>query len=153
MENKYNIAVVTKPNNYFPINLRDLKISNNYNTDKLEELDNFTLKYTKNDIMNAIKEANLLDINEDMSLVIIYYEKNDIRTLPILTKEISFDMWKYIKDNYEDKNFKNKVFNFLNNKVEINNLKSAKDLNEFLMIISGVPYIIKRKLYFYLYEK
>ena len=155
MENKYNLAIITKPKNYFPINLLDLKLGCNYNINKLEELDNFTLKYTEEEIRQAIKEANLLDITEDMPLVVIYYEKNVIRTMRALTKNINFDMWQYIKDNYNDKNFKNKIYNFLNSKIEedISNLKVANNLKEFVTIITKLPYIIQRKLYFYLYEK
>ena len=90
-----------------------------------------------------------------MPVVVIYYEKNVIRTMPALTKNINFDMWQYIKDNYNDKNFKNKIYNFLNNKIEedISNLKEANNLKEFVTIITKLPYIIQRKLYFYLYEK
>ena len=39
----------------------------------LEELDAFTLKFTKKEIIDSIKEANLLEINNTMPLVIIYY--------------------------------------------------------------------------------
>ena len=153
MENKYNLAIVTKPKNYFPINLQDLKISNNFNTNKLDELDNFTLKYTEKEIKEAIKEANLLDVQDNMPLKVIYYEKNEIRTMPALTKDITFDMWKVIKDNFLDKNFKNQIFNFLNNKVAVNNLKEAQTLRDYINIITALPYDIQRKLYFYLYEK
>ncbi len=154
MENKYYLAVVTKPNNYFPINLGDLSIANNYNTDDLALIDKFTLQYREQEIKEAIRDANLLEIKDDMPLVVIYYEKKVVRAIPALTKDIDFDMWQVIKENFLDKNFKNKIFNFLNNKIDtLDNLKRADNLNDFIKIISELPYIIQRKLYFYLYEK
>ena len=154
MENKYLLAIIPKPKNYFPLNLPDLKLTKE-NPQTLEELDNFTLKYTEEEIREAIKEANLLEVNDDMPLVVIYYEKNDIRTIPIMSKDLSFDMWKYLKNNYENKNFQNKIYNFLNNKtsIDVAKLKQTNNVSEFLKIITDLPYIIQRKLYFYLYEK
>lgn len=154
MENKYYLAVETKPNNYFPINLLDIKLFNKAST-KIEEIDSLTLKYTKKEIIDAIKEANLLEIDYDMPLVIVYIEKNKTRKAEALTKDNNFDMWQNLKDNYEDKNYCNKIINFLNNKVPeetINFLKNSKGKINFLKIISEIPYFIERKLYFYLYE-
>jgi len=154
MGNKYYLAIETKPNNYFPINLSDLKIGQKTTTN-LEELDALTLKFYKKEIMAAIKEANLLEIEEEMPLVIVYYEKEKARKIKALTKDISFDMWASLKENYEDKNYQNKIFNFLTNRItaeELENLKNSKDKGYFLSNISALPYIVQRKLYFYLYE-
>ena len=156
MGDKYYLAIETKPKNYFPINLLDLNISKNFNTFKLEELDRFTLNYTKEEIIKSIKEANLLEVNEYMPLIVIYYEKNVIRKAEALTKDINFNLWEDIKKNYKDKNYLNKIYNFLNNKIDSNMLKilkSSNNLQDFLTIISNLPYITQRKLYFYLYEK
>ena len=95
MENKYSLAIMIKPKNYFPINISDLKLGD-FNITNLEELDNFTLKFTSKEIKKAIMDANLLDITEDMPLVVIYYEKEVLRNIKALTKDISFDMWKLI---------------------------------------------------------
>lgn len=154
MENKYYLAIETKPNNYFPINLLDIKIFNR-TTNKIEEIDSLTLKYTKKEIIDAIKEANLLEVEYTMPLVIIYVEKEKTRKVEALTKDNSFDMWQKLKDNYQDKNYCNKIINFLNNKIsseEINKMKENKGKEQFLTIISELPYFIERKLYFYLYE-
>lgn len=156
MENKYYLAVETKPNNYFPVNLLDLNIAKNFTTFKLEELDNFTLKFTQAEIRKAIKEANLLDINEHMSLVIIYYEKNVVRKTSVLTKETYYDMWTYLQNNYQDKNLLNKIFNFLKNKIDneaLTKIKNSNNINDFLMLIAQLPYLVQRKMYFYLDEK
>ena len=51
MEDKYYLAIETKPKNFFPINLADLNIAKNFTTWKLEELDNFTLKFTEEEII------------------------------------------------------------------------------------------------------
>jgi len=156
MENKYYIAIETKPKNYFPINLLDLKISNKFNTFSLEELDKFTLKFNKQEIIDSIKESNLLEITNDMPLVVIYYEKNMVRKINALTKDINFDMWKNINDNYKDKNYLNKIYNFLNNKIsseELSEIKECQDIKEFFNKLSYLPYLIQRKLYLYLYEQ
>jgi hypothetical protein len=154
MENKYYLAIETKPNNYFPLNLLDIKLFNK-TPNKIEEIDSLTLKYTKREIMEAIKEANLLEIDYDMPLVIIYVEKEKTRKVEALTKDNSFDMWESLKENYQDKNYCNKIINFLNNKISddtLNILKNNKGQEEFLKIISELPYFTERKLYFYLYE-
>lgn len=155
MEDKYYLAVETKPNNYFPVELLNLSIAKGFTTQKLDELDNFTLKFTKKEIKEAIKEANLLEITDDMDLVIIYNEKKRMRKTQILTKDLDFDMWAYIKVQYNDKNFRNKIYNFLANKIskeELERLKGHDTWEEFVRIILAMPYVIQRKLYFYLYE-
>lgn len=155
METKYYLAVETKPNNYFPINLLDLNISENFNTTKLTELDLFTSKFTKEEIMNSIKDSNLLDINFDMPLVVIYNEKGAMRKAPVLLKDNDYDMWKVLEDNFPNKNFTNKIHNFLKTKIDeytLENIKNAKNSKEFIYAINEMPYTIERKLYFYLYE-
>lgn len=154
MENKYYLAIETKPNNYFPLNLLDIKLFNK-TSNKIEEIDSLTLKHTKKEIMEAIKEANLLEIDYDMPLVIIYVEKEKTRKVEALTKDNNFDMWESLKENYRDKNYCNKIINFLNTKISddtLNILKNNKGQEEFLKIISELPYFTERKLYFYLYE-
>ncbi len=154
MENKYFLAVIPKPNNYFPINLLDLKISKGYNTQVLEELDKFTLKYSLEELKEAIREANLLEVLDSAKIVVIYYEKEDIRSIPVLTKDINFDMWVDIKNNFLDKNYLNRIYNFLSNKMKLNvsELKDIRDIGEYIDFITRLPYIVQRKLYFYLYE-
>ncbi len=155
MENKYYLAVEVRPKNYFPINLLDLKISGGFTSTNLEELDAFTLKFTKSEIMKAVKEANLLDVNDDMPLVVIYYENKYTRKIEALTKDYNYDMWKLLNDKYGDKVFLNKIINFLNHKVDekiIEELKSVQDKIKFLKILGTQPYFVQRKLYFYLYE-
>ena len=71
MENKYYLAVEVKPKNYFPIDLFNLKIANSFTSTNLDEIDAFTQKFTKKEIMNAIKEANLLEVEDTMPLVVI----------------------------------------------------------------------------------
>ncbi len=156
MEDKYYLAIETKPKNFFPINLADLNIAKNFTTWKLEELDNFTLKFTEEEIIKSIREANLLDITENMAVVIIYYEKNVVRKAEVLTKEKYYDMWAYLKDNYQNKNLLNKIYNFLNNKVDseiLTKLKNNSNVNDFLNALMKLQYSVQRKLYFYLYEK
>ena len=155
MENKYYLAVEVRPKNYFPINLLDLKISRGFTSTNLEELDAFTLKFTKSEIMKAVKEANLLDVNDDMPLVVIYYENKYTRKIEALTKDYNYDMWKLLNDKYGDKVFLNKIINFLNHKVDekiIEELKRVQDKIKFLKILGTLPYFVQRKLYFYLYE-
>ncbi len=155
MEDTYYLAVETKPNNYFPINLIDLNLIPKNTTTKLEELDKFTLNYTIEELRKAIKESNILDIDDNMPLVIIYNEKHATRKINVLTKDISFDMWKYIKDNFSNKNFLNKVYNFLQNKTSTNlsAIKNPQDIKEYISNLAKLPYPVTRKLYFYLYEK
>lgn len=156
MDNRYYLAVETKPNNYFPIDLLDLKISPSYPIIKLEELDNFTLKYTIKEIRDAIKEANLLNINDDMPLVIIYKEKEMVRKALPLTKDNNYDMYSKLKEKFSDKSYMNMIYNFLNKKVASDNLiklKNSSTLEEFLNILANIPYLTQRKLYLYLYEK
>ena len=156
MENKYYLAVETKPKNYFPIDLSNLSISNGFTSFQLAELDSFTLKFTKKDIMDSIKEANLLEIEDNMPLVIIYHEKEMVRKTEVLTKDIQFDLWQDIHQNFENKLYLNKIYNFLHKKIDdedFNKLKKSLNEDVFLNEINHLPYMIQRKLYFYLYEK
>ena len=155
MENKYYLAVEVMPKSYFPINLLDLKIAEHFTTTSLEEIDAFTLRFTKKEIMNSIKEANLLEVNDDMSLVVIYYENKYTRKIEALTEDYNYDMWSLLQEKYADKVFRNKIFNFLNKKIsdeELLLIKNSKCLEDFLRGIGLLPYMIQRKLYLYLYE-
>jgi len=155
MEDKFYIAIEKQPHNYFPIDLLDINLSGVFPTTALAELDSIMLNHSQKEIIKAIKDANLLEINDDMPLVIIYYEKQVIRKIPILTRDIKFDMWEYLKIHYNDKIFLNKIVNFFQNKIskeELEILKSQNNLEEFLLFISKLSYLNQRKLYFYLYE-
>ncbi len=155
MENKYYLAVEVKPKNYFPINLLDLKMSNQYTTTNLEELDAFTQRFYKKEIIEAIKEANLLNVEDNMPLIIIYYENKNTRKMAALTKDYDYDMWGLLNLNYSDKLFVNKIVNFLTKKIDnklLAQIKNAKTKEEFLSIIGHLPYLIQRKLYLYLHE-
>ena len=154
MENKYYLAIEEKPNNYFPIDLRNLKIFHNRMTTSLEEIDALTLNFTKQEILEAIKEANLLDIQKTMPLVVIYYENKYTRKIEALTKEKKYDMWKLLDEKYQDKVFVNKIVNFLNHKIDdtkLEKLKVSRDKEEFLQVLGNLPYFMQRKLYLYLY--
>lgn len=155
MENQYYLAVEVKPKNYFPINLLDLKIANHFTTTDLEKLDAFTLQFSKKEILDSIREANLLEVRDSMPLVVIYYENKNTRKVQALTKDYNYDMWGLLKEKYRDKIFLNKVVNFLNKKIDegtLQEIKNSKDLNTFLSLIGYLPYLVQRKLYFYLYE-
>ena len=155
MENQYYLAVEVKPKNYFPINLLDLKIANHFITTDLEKLDAFTLQFSKKEILDSIREANLLEVRDSMPLVVIYYENKNTRKVQALTKDYNYDMWGLLKEKYRDKIFLNKVVNFLNKKIDegtLQKIKNSKDLNTFLSLIGYLPYLVQRKLYFYLYE-
>ena len=156
MENQYYLAVEVKPKNYFPINLLDLKIANHFTTTDLEKLDAFTLQFSKKEILDSIREANLLEVRDSMPLVVIYYENKNTRKVQALTKDYNYDMWGLLKEKYRDKIFLNKVVNFLNKKIDegtLQEIKNSKDLNTFLSLIGYLPYLVQRKLYFYLYEQ
>ena len=156
MENQYYLAVEVKPKNYFPINLLDLKIANHFITTDLEKLDAFTLQFSKKEILDSIREANLLEVRDSMPLVVIYYENKNTRKVQALTKDYNYDMWGLLKEKYRDKIFLNKVVNFLNKKIDegtLQEIKNSKDLNTFLSLIGYLPYLVQRKLYFYLYEQ
>ena len=155
MDNQYYLAVEVKPKNYFPINLLDLKIANRFTTTDLEKLDAFTLQFSKKEIFDAIREANLFDVTDSMPLVVIYYEKKNTRKMDALTKDNYYDMWQLLNANYTDKVFVNKVVNFLNKKIDaqlFNRIKISQSKNEFLSGIGSLPYVIQRRLYLYLYE-
>ena len=156
MEDKCYLAIETKPNSYFPVNLSDLSIAGGFTSHRLEEIDKFTLNFTEAEIIKAIKDGNILDVLENMSLVVIYNEKEKTRKVPVLTKDIKFDMWQFLKDNYDNKLMLNKIHNFLQNKIDeekLQNIKTADNYKDFVTLINTLPYDIERKLYFYLYEK
>ena len=155
MENKYYLAIELRPKNYFPINLLDLSISKGFTTSHLEELDAFTQKFTKREIMDAVREANLLEVDEHMPLVVIYYENKYTRKMDALTKDNHYDMWKLLQEKYSDKIFLNKVVNFLNHKIDdglLDKIKNSSNVQEFLGLIGNLSYLVLRRLYLYLYE-
>lgn len=155
MENKYYLAIELRPKNYFPINLLDLNIARGFTTTNLEQLDHFTQKFTKKEIMEAVREANLLDIYDDMPLVVIYYENKYTRKIDVLTKDNYYDMWQLLREKYGDKIFLNRIVNFLNHKIDLSfleQIKKSDNVQDFLSLIGNLSYSVQRKLYLYLYE-
>lgn len=58
---KHFLALMDRPGDYVFIDISKLDISNGYQPETLMELDTFTMSFTKDEIIAAVKRANIAD--------------------------------------------------------------------------------------------
>ena len=133
-----NLSLKINNNNYYYLKeeyLDIISIDDKLNT--LENIDNFTQKYSKEDIILSIKRSNIVadeTLFENSQLVITYFEKEKIRELRVYTKEdidyISFDPIDFLFRIIEKKNITNQINNYF-----ISKRHTPEDLKIFVNIL------------------
>lgn len=143
---------------YALIDISKLDIGGNYKT--LNEIDTFTMKYTKEEIIDAIKRSNL--VSEEYihgSLVIADNQKHN--PLKVIDKEfynnfrIDEVLIKCINNKELLNNILNKFLSISKDNIIYNEFKNSllnKNLEEAIDILFNLPYFNLRKYIIYLIE-
>lgn len=172
---KYLLVIRSHHNNFIPFEWNLTKKYAGENLSTLEGIDAYTSKYTEIELIEELLELNLISLNDSYAgFAIIYNEKNRTRVLdsgvifqnsPLkLEDKIIID---YIYQNHENKGFINDIIMHLKNKdnININNFKyilknisklkerGEKFLYSSITLYSKIPYLNKRNLNYYLYQK
>lgn len=157
----FPILVIEKRHNDFEyINLQSLNIFDNANYSSLETFDNLIIKFSEEDLRNAIITANIV-VNNDVVLASPLYVKYGNFKLPVMTKEVvsSLNLPKFILDNIKNKRyaniFYNKLTSILDNDLVLKELKTPLDQGDFkgfMSVFSKLDYVNIREFYFYIYN-
>lgn len=144
----YNYLLVIKRdrNNYLSIEWNLTKFYNNENLFLLPDIDNFTRKLSKPDLLSELLKKNLVDPNEKYVDFAIIYKNNgktcELKEGPIF-KEDNFilsedNLIELILRNSSDKPLINDIYNLCNLK------QTEKKLEEFKFILKNID-IFKNK--------
>ena len=160
-----NLVVEKRNKDYDYINVSDLDILSKMMR-RLDSaiapsvLDHILSQFTEQEIKDSIKRANIVaDVDIDDKRLLI---KIGHHILPVLTKDITeqFDIYKYIRENFDNKTVKNvifnKIFSIIKDEERIQTIKEIIDREtgeEFANSVNlFLTYIELRELYFYLYN-
>ena len=150
---------------YYPLHASLLDICDKQSLSNLEDSDEFTSKYTLEEILESAKRSNMVfPASENIKLIITYLENSKIREYKAYTKDdnefLEFDVLEFFKDNISNKN----IINQLKNSFECKNYL-PEDLIDFVMTINNasiiqilhnytcLSYYSRRTLKEYIFEK
>ena len=156
-EQKHFLAMQAMPGDSAYIDISALKLSNGYMPSSLVEIDSFTMHFTYDQIIEDIKEANIVSSKYlNGKLVIVDNQKHN--PLAVLTKDIynNFDLYLFLTDNIDNKNLMNTIYNKYSaivNDVPLSKVFKNSDALDMTNMILKLPYLEQRKLMFYLLEK
>lgn len=164
------LAFEERPNSYVPIDLSNLEIFRGKKLDgTIKSLDEFTMKFSEEELIDAIKRSNTVVLdNYDVPLVIVY--KN--HPLPLITNQNinALDMADIFHEALENKELANKLKNKIQNimkKCMLNYISeegiqkltksfqvaiNTKNYNYLMYIFNNLSYEGQRELAFYFYE-
>ena len=154
---RYSLALQKQKGNEVLINTLDLDIAKGFFSTDIEQIDAFTLNFTKEEIIASIERANIADGYLEGELIIQSLEnKKDIKVA--MTKDFvkDFEIGNYlymIKDNKNLlSNFANKYMSIVNDENLKNRMKDAlkNNIEEMYKLFEELPYINKREFIVYL---
>ena len=136
-----NLALKFNNNDYYPLYSEYLDIATDGNDFfSLEGIDNFTAKFTKDEIIDSVRRSNII-ANEELlnncELVIIYTENEKTREFKVYTNDdidyLNFESMEYLLRNVSNKNTLNRLNNHFINKTYL-----PKDIIEFAEILNNI---------------
>lgn len=168
-EKKYLLAIKRNNNNYLPLEWNLTSLYAGENIYSLEEIDRFTKRLSRIELIREAVKENILDIREKFeSFAIIYFEKGKYRELKegpifkedsgILTEEELID---YIFNNFDKKEVINLMYNLCSQKDTCNKLEEFKFILKSLDVFNSrgknalyaaismfkeIPYFYKRRI-------
>lgn len=121
---------------YYPLQASFLDICDKQTLSTLEEIDEFTSKFTEEEIIESARRSNIVfPASENIKLIITYLDNSKIREYKVYTKNdiefLEFDVLEFLKGNISNKNVINQLKNFFECKKYI-----PGDLMEFIVNIS-----------------
>lgn len=151
----YFLSLEKRPGDFMPLNISLLSYDNMKDYSSLENIDEFTRKYTKKELLDIIKNSNIVtpDYLEGNLLVI-----NDKKyRYPLFTKDITMSLDTFFINNINDKQIMNKFINIYlkyssNNISLIKEAIKEKKVDIILQNLFLLSYENIRFIYFYLYN-
>ena len=161
MENNYFLALTLRKGDYKLIDISKLVISQYQNITGLAAIDSFTKRFTEEEIINSIKEANIVD-KKYLKGKLVIQDNNQHKPSQVLSKDYikDFDLITFLITHIDNKQIMNNIIYKLSilepNKIIIENIKlclKAKDIVSAInIIIYKINYNIQRKFMLYLID-
>lgn len=159
-EQKHFLALMDRPGDFVLIDVSKLDIANGYVPNTLAELDTFTMYFSKQEIMSAIKRANIAD-QRYLNGNLVVQDNQKHKPIEVIDREFydNFRIDLFLKDKMLDKNTLNMISNKFMAIVKDGEIaKQFKDamrlgnLDLVCDIIFNLPYLVQRKFIIYLIE-
>lgn len=155
---KHFLALLRRPGDYSLVPITKLDIADSYSYDSLMDIDAWTMKYTKEEIVASIIRANIVS-SEYISGELVIQDNQKHNPLPVIDKEYynNFKIDEFLHNSMSDKNRINTIINKYNALFDENNELFSKALrngsvNMALDLLFMMPYLNIRKFIIYLIE-
>ena len=152
----YYLVMENRPGEFIPIDINILKGNTKpLNYQSIEDIDKFTLEYTKDELITMIRHNNLVPL-KFLNGKLHVMNENKYR-YEVFTKDMNFSLDTFLESNIDNKTMMNKFLNIYlkyskDNISEIKEAINKKDIKEILNIIFKLPYIDVRSVFLYLYH-
>lgn len=159
-EQRHFLALLDRPGDFVLIDISRLDIANGYHPNTLAELDTFTMYFSRQEILEAIKRANIAE-QRYLNGNLVVQDNQKHKPIPVIDRDFydNFRIDLFLKDKMGDKNTANKLINKLGAWVKdskvLNDFKLAiltNNLDDVCDIIFNLPYLVQRKYIIYLLE-
>ena len=162
----YYLALEQRPGDYKIIDINSLNLVNYYISNSLNAIDNFTVRFSTDDIKNAIKKSNI-EVGTYIygTLKVISNKKHNFKIIdkdifevirafqyskePISNelKNIIYGLFRKIIDNeFEENLFKKGMLTKFKDAIDLN------DKEKMFKIMEELPYVRSRTIYLGIYE-
>ncbi|MBR1413040.1 MAG: hypothetical protein IJ574_00015 [Bacilli bacterium] len=156
------LAIENRRNDYTSLDTKDLETSENTSYFSLEQIDMFTMNYTKDTLAELIINSNV--VNDDIDTLknkLCVINRDNVkgklkwRKYEVLSKEKMDNIANindYLKYSLEDKDKTNEIYNILvkyayEYKTELNNTLKNKNIESIMKFISSLDYKSERTVY------
>jgi hypothetical protein len=162
---RFYLVLEKRLGDYNVINIPELDIYNNEDCTTLSQIDTFTSKYTKDELISSIKRGNLVreEYLSGKLRVISEYKHN----FGVLTKKEFNVISEFPNMLINDKQLLNNIYNIYKSNIEkvltdkmmidkfLSLFRTSLNENDFIrsmQLIEQLPYLRARSVYFYLYK-
>ena len=133
---QYFLSLERRPKDVKFINIANLHIANGYNPHNLKEIDSFTMYFTKEEIIDAIKEDNIVETEYQNGNLVIQDALKKYHPLVVIDKEFwhNFNLLNFLKEKLDNKEFINNVAYKLKNimeKWQMDSMSIIENVNYF----------------------
>ncbi len=157
-EEKYFLTLRIQKGQEAKIDISSLAKAKGFFSTNLEEIDNFTLNFTYDELIEEIDEANIADAYLEGTLCIT--DNQNHRPLKVLTKDYvqNFNLYTFINDHLNDKKIMNNIVNKFHNFSKMATYEEFKKaINEgnikvIFELLNDLDYLNRRKLLCYLID-
>ena len=150
---RYHLVLEARPRDFMPIDINLLTKDHVHLFSSIEEIDNFTKKYSKEELMIMISDSNTVPssyLGGNLEII------NDHKyRYPVLYKTTNFSLDEFLINNINDKKVMNKFLNIYlkmdnSHKEQMQEAIGSKDIQKILYLLFSLSYLDVRNIYTYL---